>query len=59
MEAISEFVKQNYWLFTIISAILILALIGYIVEAKSSKDVKIKKSKFQNVPTAEDEIDTI
>ena len=44
METFLEIVR-NYLVFTIITIILILALIGYLVENNIGKDVKIKKRK--------------
>ena len=58
MEFFSKFVKDNYLIFTVISLILILALIGYLVETRSSRDIKIKKKKnAADVPA--EEIDSI
>lgn len=54
MEIFLEFVKNNYIFFTIISVILVLALIGYLVDTNVSKDVVIKKkNKDLEVPEIE------
>ncbi|MBQ6841349.1 MAG: hypothetical protein IJO63_04465 [Bacilli bacterium] len=60
MEVILEFAKEYYLVFTIISVILVLALIGYLVEKNVSKDVKIKgkKENAVNVST-EEQVDSI
>lgn len=60
METLLEFIKENYLVFTIISGVLILALIGYIVDSNVSKDVKIKDNKAKKDSTNEDTpLDTI
>lgn len=46
-----QYIKDNYVLFTSISVILILALIGYIVDSKSGRDITIKPSKKQEKDT--------
>ena len=57
MESIFEFIRNNYLIFTIISVILILALIGYTVDSNVGKDVKIKKKKDKKVVA--DAVDSI
>lgn len=58
MENFLEFVKTNYILFTIVSIILVLALIGYLVDTNVSKDVVIKnKNKDLEVPEIEPQQD--
>ncbi|MBR4231218.1 MAG: hypothetical protein IKR74_03575 [Bacilli bacterium] len=45
MEKIIEFATHYYLIFTIVTAFLILALIGYNVENRAGRDIKIKKKK--------------
>ena len=45
MEKIIEFATHYYLIFTIVTGFLILALIGYNVENRSGRDIKIKKKK--------------
>ena len=60
MEKILDFAKNNYILFLIISVILIFALIGYIVEAQTGKDIKIRTPKNKkNKKQKTDDIETI
>lgn len=60
MEAILEFAKNNYIICTIITIILILALIGYLVDKSVNRDVKIKGSKMESVDVStEEKIDSI
>lgn len=42
MEALVEFIKMNYLVFTIITIFLILSLIGYCVDKNRNKDIKLK-----------------
>lgn len=52
MEALIDFATKYYIVFIIISSLLVLALIGYISNRSSRKDVSIKKKKekvLQNV----------
>ena len=56
METFLEIVKENYVIFTIVTIILILALIGYIVDNNVGKDVKIKKKKEANLSAQEDSV---
>ena len=42
MEALVEFIKMNYLVFTIITIFLILSLIGYFVDKNRNKDIKLK-----------------
>ena len=48
LDKIIGFATDNYLIFTIISGFLILALIGYIVENKSGRDIKIKKKGLES-----------
>ena len=60
METILEFAKNYYIICTIITIILILALIGYLVDRSVNKDVKIKGSKMEKVNVStEENIDSI
>lgn len=60
MEKFLVMLKDNYLIFTIITVILILALIGYVVENTIGKDVTIKSKKPKEAVKAEDEpIDSI
>ena len=52
-----EFVKNNYLVFTIISAILILSLIGYIVENRKSRDFVFGKKKKNLIQARKDFIE--
>lgn len=45
MDKFIEFSTHYYLIFTIVTAFLILALIGYNVENRSGRDIKIKKKK--------------
>ncbi len=45
MEKIIEFAVNNWLIFTIVSAVLLLALIGYLAENKKGKDVKVRVKK--------------
>ena len=50
METFQNFIIDNYIVITIVTLILILALIGYIVDTKRSKDIKIKNLNDTNIP---------
>lgn len=45
MEKIVEFSVNNWLIFTIVSGVLVLALIGYMAENKKGKDVKVRVKK--------------
>ena len=45
MEAFLDFIAKYYIIFTIITGVLLLSLIGNLVEKNSSRDVKIKNKK--------------
>lgn len=45
MKNLIEIAQKYYIILIIISSLLVLALIGYIADKKSSRDVKIKKKK--------------
>ena len=45
MEQFLNYVKDYYLLFTIVSAVLLLSLIGYLAEKNLGKDIKIKSKK--------------
>ena len=47
MEKLVEFSTHYYLIFTIISGFLLLALIGYNVENRAGRDIKIKKKKIR------------
>lgn len=53
METLIEFVKLNYLFFSIISIVLMLALVGYIVERHRNKDVVIKSDQLLEEPVEE------
>lgn len=59
MEKVLEFATNYYLVFTIISAVLILALIGYKVENKAGKDihVKVKKEKKKKVKAKKGQVE--
>jgi len=60
MEKFLVMLKDNYLIFTIITVILILALIGYVVENTIGKDVTIKSKKKKEPAKIEEEtIDSI
>lgn len=48
MDNLLSFVNKYYIVFIIISAVLILALIGYIADKKTKEDIIIKKHKKHN-----------
>lgn len=48
MNNLIEIAQEYYIILIIISSLLVLALIGYIADKKSSRDVKIKKKKEDN-----------
>lgn len=48
MNNLIEIAQKYYIILIIISSLLVLALIGYIADKKSSRDVKIKKKKEDN-----------
>ena len=50
MKAILEFFQDNYLVLDIIAGVLAFALIGYIAERFSTRDVKIKSKKTKDVP---------
>ncbi|MBE6156041.1 MAG: hypothetical protein E7164_04740 [Firmicutes bacterium] len=54
-----EFIRDYYLATTIISIILIFALIGYVVDHKKTKDIKIKKKKKSHNNQVDSPIDTI
>ena len=49
MEMLIDFVTKYYIVFIIISSLLVLALIGYISNQRSKKDVSIKKKKDKKI----------
>ena len=49
MEMLIDFVTKYYIVFIIISSLLVLALIGYISNQSSKKDVSIKKKKDKKI----------
>ena len=49
MEMLIDFVTKYYIVFIIISSLLVLALIGYISNQISKKDVSIKKKKDKKI----------
>ena len=49
MEMLIDFVTKYYIVFIIISSLLVLALIGYISNQRSKKDVSIKKKKEKKI----------
>lgn len=51
MESILKMVSDYYIIFIIISALLVLALIGYIADKNVNKDVIIKKKKEEKKVT--------
>lgn len=52
MEKLIEFATKNYLVFTIVSVVLILALIGYFAEKRSKMDVKIRNKNINNTDRA-------
>ena len=54
MEKFIEVATKNYLVFSIICGVLILALIGYHVENKSGRDIKIKKKKVNKEEALQD-----
>ncbi|MGN1378804.1 MAG: hypothetical protein ACI4XR_00160 [Bacilli bacterium] len=57
MNSLLNFVSKFYIVFIIISAVLILALIGYIADKKTRSDIKIKNKK-ENLETDEVKTET-
>lgn len=55
MEALIEFATKYYIVFIIISSLLVLALIGYISNRSSKKDVSIKKKKEKVIQTVNEQ----
>ena len=49
MEAMLDFIKNNYIMFIVVSIVLIFALIGYMVDNKYNKDVEIKHNRKNKV----------
>lgn len=49
MDMLIDFVTKYYIVFIIISSLLVLALIGYISNQSSKKDVSIKKKKDKKI----------
>ena len=49
MKMLIDFVTKYYIVFIIISSLLVLALIGYISNQRSKKDVSIKKNKDKKI----------
>ena len=54
-----EFIKNNYFVFTMITIVLILALIGYYVEWRTKRDIVIKKNTKKIKKQQDIEIDEI
>lgn len=57
MDNLLSFVNKYYIVFIIISAVLILALIGYIADKKTKEDITIKKRKTvktENIETIDE-----
>lgn len=52
MEKLIEFATKNYLVFTIVSVVLILALIGYFADKHSKMDVKIRNKNINNTDRA-------
>lgn len=55
MEILIDFVTKYYIVFIIISSLLVLALIGYISNQSSKKDVSIKKKKEKVVQSVNEQ----
>lgn len=55
MEMLIDFVTKYYIVFIIISSLLVLALIGYISNQSSKKDVSIKKKKEKVVQSVNEQ----
>lgn len=55
MEMLIDFVTKYYIVFIIISSLLVLALIGYISNRSSKKDVSIKKKKEKVVQSVNEQ----
>lgn len=55
MENIIDFATKYYIVFIIISSLLVLALIGYISNRSSKKDVSIKKKKEKVVQSVNEQ----
>lgn len=59
MENLIDFATKYYILFIIISSLLVLALIGYISNRSSKKDVSIKKKKEKLVQSVNEQSTTV
>ena len=59
MEMLIDFVTKYYIVFIIISSLLVLALIGYISNRSSKKDVSIKKKKEKVVQSVNEQSTTV
>lgn len=59
MENIIDFATKYYIVFIIISSLLVLALIGYISNRSSKKDVSIKKKKEKVVQSVNEQSTTV
>ena len=55
MEMLIDFVTKYYIVFIIISSLLVLALIGYISNQRSKKDVSIKKKKDKKIQSIKEQ----
>lgn len=55
MDMLIDFVTKYYIVFIIISSLLVLALIGYISNRSSKKDVSIKKKKEKVVQSVNEQ----
>ena len=59
MENLIDFATKYYIVFIIISSLLVLALIGYISNRSSKKDVSIKKKKEKFVQSVNEQSTTV
>lgn len=59
MENLIDFATKYYIVFIIISSLLVLALIGYISNRSSKKDVSIKKKKEKLVQSVNEQGTTV
>lgn len=59
MENLIDFATKYYIVFIIISSLLVLALIGYISNRSSKKDVSIKKKKEKVVQSVNEQSTTV
>lgn len=59
MEMLIDFATKYYIVFIIISSLLVLALIGYISNRSSKKDVSIKKKKEKLVQSVNEQSTTV